>query len=98
VPQDSSLPKWDLSDLTPLMIEVRWDAVQPPEYCTNEYFVFNIVNATDGNEVERAFTIVQSNGVAQIRVQTLDPQHEKLWPDIKVQGYLQGDLVGEYVY
>jgi hypothetical protein len=55
------------------MIEVRWDAVQPPEYCTNEYFLFKIINATDEKEVERAFSIVQSNGVAQIRVQTLDP-------------------------
>ena len=55
------------------MIEVRWDAVQPPEYCTNEYFLFKIINATDEKEVERAFSIVQSNGVAQIWVQTLDP-------------------------
>jgi hypothetical protein len=41
--------------------------------------VFKIVNATDGKEVEKAFQIVQLNGIAQIKVQTLDPQHEKLW-------------------
>jgi hypothetical protein len=92
------LPAWDLSDPAPLMIDVSWDAVQPPEYCTNEYFVFKIVNASDGKEVEKIFQIMQLNGIAQIKVQTLDPQHEKLWSDIKVQGYLQGDLVREYVY
>ena len=73
------MPTWDLSDPAPLMIDVSWDAFQPLEYCTNEYFVFKIENATDGKDVEKAFQIVQLNGIAQIKVQTLDPQHEKLW-------------------
>ncbi len=101
VPALGSVPTYDISDTTPLYVDLNWDVVNPPTTsCGPIHFKFTLLNATAGGVVDTSiFSIINTtSGVQQIKVQTSSIPAAKLWTDIKIEGRLQGDLVKTHVY
>jgi hypothetical protein len=63
------------------------------------HFIFKIINATTGGAADNSFSIVNtSSGVQQLMIWTQQIPKAKLWTDVMVQAYLQGDWVQTHVF
>lgn len=46
VPEPTSSLVWDLSEINPLIVDLKWAVESPPENCEPDKFLFTIVNGT----------------------------------------------------
>jgi len=61
IPELASLPIYDISALSHLLIPLNWDVQNPPTpSCGNSYFIFKMINATTKEAADSAFSIINT--------------------------------------
>lgn len=101
VPTLATMPRYDISDLVPLYIDLNWAVVnQPTPSCGPIFFQFKMVNATTGGNVDTSvYTLVNTTaGLQRIKISTSAIPAAKVWTDLKIEARLQGDLVKVFTY